>query len=99
MSLHKRNVKKLVVGDQVIEEKHFADHCISQEHPDFKKVAKFVRNRRVGEVVEIVVKRDSRGHAINYAMVLWNEFKSPRMHHVMRMRKLSEEPAKEQSAS
>ena len=99
MSLHKRNTKKLVVGDQVIEEKHFADHCISHEHPDFKKVAKFVRNRRVGEVVEIVVKRDSRGHAINYAMVLWNEFKSPRMHHVMRLRKLSEESAKEQAAS
>ena len=48
MSLHKRNTKKLVVGDQVIEEKHFADHCISKEHPDFKKVAKIVRNRRVG---------------------------------------------------
>ena len=99
MSLHKRNTKKLVVGDRVIEEKHFADHCISHEHPDFKKVAKFVRNRRVGEVVEIVVKRDSRGHAINYAMVLWDEFKSPRQHHVMRLRKLSDEMAKEQAAS
>jgi len=99
MSLHKRNTKKLVVGDRVIEEKHFADHCISHEHPDFKKVAKFVRNRRIGEVVEIVVKRDSRGHAINYAMVLWDEFKSPRQHHVMRLRKLSDEIVKEQAAS
>ena len=40
MSLHKRNTKRLVVGDTVIETKHFTDHCISKDHPDFQKVAK-----------------------------------------------------------
>ncbi|HCA35907.1 MAG TPA: hypothetical protein DEP13_04605 [Gammaproteobacteria bacterium] len=99
MTTQKRNTKKLVVGDQVIEEKHFADHCISKDHPDFNRVARIVRNRRVGEVVELVVKKDSRGHAINYAMVLWNEYKSPRLHHVMRLRKLSEESQKQHIAS
>ena len=97
MSLHKRNTKRLVVGDTVIETKHFTDHCISKDHPDFQKVAKIVRNRRVGKIVELVEKRDARGHAINYAMVLWNEYNSPRLHHVMRLRLLEEAP-KEQTA-
>ena len=57
MSIHKRNTKRLVVGDTVIETKHFTDHCISKDHPDFQKVAKIVRNRRVGKVVELVEKK------------------------------------------
>ena len=92
MSIHKRNTKQLVVGDRVVEApKSNLDHCVKQDHPDFEKICKIIRNRRVGKVVEMVVKRDSRGHAINYAMVLWDEFKTPSQHHVMRLRRVEPE--------
>lgn len=89
-SIHERNTKQLKVGDRVTETKHFGDHCISKDHPDFEKVSMIVRNRRVGNVVEMLAKKDSRGHKIWYAMVLWDSYKTPSQHHVMRLRKLEE---------
>ena len=46
-----------------------------------------------------MVQKDSRGHAINYAMILWDEFKSPRLHHVMRLRKVEDDIAGKTNAS
>ena len=89
-SIHAHNTKQLVVGDRVVETKHFGDHCISKDHPDFEKVAKFVHNRRVGSVVEMISNKDSRGHNIWYAMVQWDNLKSPSKHHVMRLKKLDD---------
>ena len=95
MSMHKRNTKHLIVGDRVVEApKASVDHCVTEDHPDFEKICKIIRNRRVGQVVDIIVKRDSRGHAINYAMVLWDELKTPSQHHVMRLRKLEQDAGK-----
>ena len=89
-SIHERNTKQLQIGDRVIETKNFGDHCISKDHPDFEKVAKFVHNRRVGNVVEMVSSKDARGHKIWYAMVLWDSYKSPSKHHVMRLKRLED---------
>ena len=78
MSLHKRNTKKLVVGDQVIEEKHFADHCISQGASRLQKGGENCSQSTNRRKWLKSWSSETRGHAINYAMVLWNEFKSPR---------------------
>lgn len=92
MSIQSRSARQLVVGDRVVEApKATLDHCVKRDHPDFEKICKIIRNRRVGKVVEMIVKRDSRGHAINYAMVLWDELKTPSQHHVMRLRRLDAE--------
>jgi len=92
--------KRLVVGDRVIEApKTHLDHCVTKDHPQYNQISRIIRNRRIGTVSEIVVKKDSRGHAINYAMILWDEFKSPRLHHVMRLRKVEDDIAGKTNAS
>ena len=87
-STQARNSKQLVIGDRVVETKNFGDHCIRKDHPDFERVAKIVHNRRVGNVVDLVQTKDARGHKIWYAMVLWDSYKTPSKHHVMRLRNL-----------
>tara|TARA_B100000902_G_C27287381_1_gene905190 strand:+ start:1373 stop:1657 length:285 start_codon:yes stop_codon:yes gene_type:complete len=88
MSTRERTTRLLAVGDRVTETKNFGDHCIRKDHPDFEKVAKIVRNRRVGNIVEMISSKDARGHKIWYAMVLWDEYKTPSQHHVMRLKKI-----------
>ena len=90
-SITHRDTKQLVIGDRVVETKNFGDHCIRKDHPDFEKVAKIVRNRRVGNVVDLIPTKDARGHKIWYAMVLWDSYQTPSKHHVMRLKKLEDE--------
>ena len=94
MSTTSRNTKRLAVGDRVIEApKTNLDHCVKKDHPQFKTISNIIRNRRVGTVSEFVTQKDSRGHRINYAMISWDEQPTPRLHHVMRLRKLEDENA------
>ena len=87
---------RLTIGDRVEEIKNFGDHCITKGHPQFEQITSMIHTRRRGSVVGFEVKRNSRGHAINYAMVVWDQFKTPTQHHVMRLKRM--EPATEIAA-
>lgn len=100
MSKSTRATKRLSVGDRVIEApKMNLDHCVQKDHPNFEQIAKIIRNRRVGTVEEIVPRKDSRGHVINYAMILWDELQSPCLHHVMRLRKIDNDASVKNDAA
>ena len=86
----RKQQSRLVIGDRVEEIKNFGDHCIQKSHPQYDKITSMIHTRRRGNVVGFEVKRNSRGHAINYAMVVWDQFKTPTQHHVMRLKRMEE---------
>jgi|TARA_B100000073_G_scaffold23976_1_gene18679 hypothetical protein len=91
----RKKTPRLAVGDRVIEApKTNLDHCVQKDHPQYKMISNIIHHRRIGTVSEMVVKKDSRGHSINYAMIAWDEQPTPRLHHVMRLNKLEDDAAK-----
>jgi len=88
----RKQPSRLTIGDRVEEIKNFGDHCINKNHPKFDQITSMIHTRRRGNVVGFTVKRNSRGHTINYAMVVWDQFKTPTQHHVMRLKRM-ETPA------
>jgi hypothetical protein len=79
---------RFAVGDRVQEVKNFGDHCIRPSHPDFEKITRMIHHRRQGSVVGFKTRKNTRGHAINYALVIWDQFKTPTQHCVSRLKRM-----------
>jgi hypothetical protein len=84
----RRQAPRFGIGDRVVEVKNFGDHCIRPSHPDFEKITRMIHHRRQGCVVGFKTAKNTRGHAINYALVIWDQFKTPTQHCVSRLRRM-----------
>lgn len=78
----------LAIGDRVRERERVADHVVTPTSPSFQQVRSILGHRRYGIVVDVEIKRSSRGCACKYIHVQWDHLSSPSVHASSRIEKV-----------